>query len=705
MKRILCLSLVVCLLMGIVPFRALAVGDSVDRTPQAYPFRFTGALVTEDVTGTCYYSDSYFLKDASVYDPQLATMSLCFELTTWARAVQAEGWGTDVSGADREDSDMAWQNAYDLLDRLGFRAFAVNAFWATEPTRDSIGAVAAAKTLDDDAGTLIALGIRGGGYGQEWSSNFLLGEEGEHQGFAKARDDVLDFLREYIRDNGIQGKIKLWIVGYSRAGCVANMVAGQIDSGHPVAEDVSLAHEDLFAYTFAAPKGTTLEAASEGDYSNIHNIISLNDLVPLVAPGSWGFTRYASDRYLPTAMTSGDFDAQLEAMLSHYRTFEGDTTYKIREYGTRYTLQLDLRSMVTGGEGISIREDRVPNSVLLEEATSFLFDDVIGDRQTYCDDLQDSFCQVMALLNGGSLDSDATAEDVLQQILGELTAQTLVDMVSPMIVPGSGDPEAEVRADVDAAVEDILEDPQIWGTVTFAEELKTALSDLIWRLLEAVTDDLSRGDTDSLQSLVNAISMVTEGGLLQAHYPEITLAWLMSQDSNYGVAQTAASDGSYRAIRVDGAADITVSRVDTGAAVARFRGDIPEQPEGSSIHAYLEDGEKVILLPGDVAYQVQITATDRGWLDYGVETYTLPDKEKTGSVLYEDLWVRAGDVLTGQVPQQTEGAAPRYTLVDSDGELLETSGNRWDILKHFRETVWKSGRSYTRKKILGRLYG
>ena len=50
---------------------------------------------------------------------------------------------------------------------------------------------------------LIALGIRGHNYGQEWASNFLVGSEGDHVGFVDARDKVLSFLRQYIASMGI----------------------------------------------------------------------------------------------------------------------------------------------------------------------------------------------------------------------------------------------------------------------------------------------------------------------------------------------------------------------------------------------------------------------------------------------------------------------------------------------------------------------
>ena len=133
-----------------------------DLSAQGYDFWFTGHLKsTEDVKGTCYYSDAYFLQDADEYNEHLATMSLCFELTTWSRSDESKAtWGMTIN----DKTNHRAQNAYNLLIKeLGFGDFALNEFWAARPTKDSIGAVAANKILPDGS-TLIALGVRGGGY-------------------------------------------------------------------------------------------------------------------------------------------------------------------------------------------------------------------------------------------------------------------------------------------------------------------------------------------------------------------------------------------------------------------------------------------------------------------------------------------------------------------------------------------------------------
>jgi hypothetical protein len=199
--------------------------EIADNPPEGASFKFAGMFdENNDTESTYFYDDAYFLADSRVYNPKLATMSLCFELTTYAR------YDTNIWSEKTK-------NARELLtgtNGIGFADFEQNHFWNSKPTKDSIGAVAARKLITDEDGneyTLIALGIRGGGYESEWASNFTMGANGTHHGFTEARENVLSFLEEYISNKGITGDIKLWVVGFSRAAATANMVGGELNMG------------------------------------------------------------------------------------------------------------------------------------------------------------------------------------------------------------------------------------------------------------------------------------------------------------------------------------------------------------------------------------------------------------------------------------------------------------------------------------------
>ena len=180
-----------------------------------------------DASTQFYYTDDYFKQSSYTtqrqglsYNPSLATMSLNLELSAWGSPTQANYL-------------FKSNNVKDLLNKLDFKEFEANDDFKFKPTNDSIGAVLANKKLkvDQEDYTLLALAIRGGGYESEWASNVTLGTSGQHQGFDKASQDVLTFLDSYVIKHKIQGKIKLWLTGYSRAAATANLVAGSLNNG------------------------------------------------------------------------------------------------------------------------------------------------------------------------------------------------------------------------------------------------------------------------------------------------------------------------------------------------------------------------------------------------------------------------------------------------------------------------------------------
>ena len=68
---------------------------------------------------------------------------------------------------------------------------------------------------------------------------------------------MLDYLRAYIAETGITGRVKLWISGYSRSAAVANMVGGMLDDGCSLGARVSLSPHDLYCYCYEPPMGAT----------------------------------------------------------------------------------------------------------------------------------------------------------------------------------------------------------------------------------------------------------------------------------------------------------------------------------------------------------------------------------------------------------------------------------------------------------------
>ena len=285
-----------------------------------------------DASTQFYYTDDYFKQSSYItqrqglsYNSSLATMSLNLELSAWGSPTQANYL-------------FKSNNVKDLLNKLDFKEFEANDDFKFKPTKDSIGAVLANKKLkvDQEDYTLLALAIRGGGYESEWASNVTLGTSGQHQGFDKASQDVLTFLDSYVIKHKIQGKIKLWLTGYSRAAATANLVAGSLNNGRKMPQ-VTLSPANMYAFCFEPPAGTldTFDAKKD-KHHNVVNIVNLNDIVTKVAPNAenFEFVRYGEDTTLPTKEDVGDTQYNLlrDRMLRELEQIESLNDYLLDDF-------------------------------------------------------------------------------------------------------------------------------------------------------------------------------------------------------------------------------------------------------------------------------------------------------------------------------------------------------------------------------------
>lgn len=270
-----------------------------------------------DLTHAFYYSDSFFTHPATQYDHQLALATLglvCAAANTVAS--DAEYW---VNGSVGREAHIA--AAYETL---GFEdALFYNYDLDTGRAGDFVGYSLARKTLtlNGQRTTLVALVLRGGGYGGEWASNFHIGDTSAHTGFVTPVAAVFASLKAYLARAGQGGAFKLWLGGYSRGAAVANLTAARIRQQLP-----QIAQENTFVYTFAAPAALTaadrpdLQADYDNDHtadgglktdwdvSNIFNIISSGDIVARVMPEEWGYHRNGNDRFLPSTAYQNELD-------------------------------------------------------------------------------------------------------------------------------------------------------------------------------------------------------------------------------------------------------------------------------------------------------------------------------------------------------------------------------------------------------------
>lgn len=616
---------------------------------------FSYASGSQDYTATYYYDDKYFAPSATEYNSHLATMSLCLALSAF---------GSNQTGyADKSC------NFRTLTEELGFEDFITNAGFQQKPTRDSIGAAAANKAITftengaETTYTLVALAIRGGGYESEWASNFTIGIEGQHRGFQEASTQVLAFLESYLENQNISGPLKLWITGYSRAAATANLTAGAIDQNQlTLPENTTLdPQEDLFAYCFETPAGAlTSNVKNNTSYQNIYNIINQSDPVTKVAPAAMGFGRYGIDRYLPTAENSSTYSTQKSKMLAQYNALDSAPAYTVDNFQMK-EIKIDWFKFLPGGDPlVSVVDDtdnHTSQGAFLDDFITKLVKEFIHDRSTYVRALQDGVREVCGLFFGSS----SSQTDRLIEACTQKITDNAGKLIATYINPFQGEDHAlALMADY------LIESLDEAGIDNYNESTVRDVTATLVDLLLAVASNHPNLTT----TLVTNIE-----GIGQAHYPELCLAWLQSMDSYYtSDIFNGLSSGDYRVIHINCPVDVTVSR--DGQTVGSIIGDNPQA--GDVVTAINTDGEKLVYLPTDAGYEIDIQATGDGEVSISVNEFSAVAGENTRVVNYLSLPVATGDTF--------QLSLPKYTGNDASGQTLDGSNTSY-CLKDSNEAI------------------
>ena len=253
-----------------------------------YPYRtveagFNIRSVEDKIRAETEWVDYPFWRPATRYDGNLANMSLIMAICS-ARDRLRE--------ADPKTFDPS-QDVEAYLRSAGFTDIRKDDY-SKETSIYTISTAIGSRRMEQGDGepfTLIAVGICGSAYKNEWQSNIAAGYGDMHEGFRSASDLVIDRIAGYITTRGIRGRIKLWLSGFSRAAAVANLTAGRLTRAG------AFAKEDVYAYTFATP-AAVLNPPETGD-ENIFNILCPTDMVPQIMPGEWSFGRFGTDLWLP----------------------------------------------------------------------------------------------------------------------------------------------------------------------------------------------------------------------------------------------------------------------------------------------------------------------------------------------------------------------------------------------------------------------
>ena len=362
---------------------------------------------TDGSTFDTYYNDSYFLLDNKDVHEEIALASHAMALATF------DG---------EKDYSIRSRFLRDLWEQEKFTNILMSDSFYIKPDTDSIGYGIASKTIEDF--TLIAIAVRGGDYDGEWASNFTIGGEGNSQGFNEASDKVLAGFDKYCDLFSIEGHIKIWISGYSRAAITSNMTAGKLLNrmvNNSFSNDrYHYSSSDVYAYCFEPPMGVqaSLEGARGELYQGIHNFLNYNDLVPLVAPYEWGFVRYGTDHYYPDRLNDIYFEeTEREKIISLYHFTYGAQNFpeytvdkwKFFDVGKYKAEKYDLpRESIHPSQGRFVR-------ALIHEVAVTGF----GSRETYHNSLENGIRQLFATAYGLNPDIDKISGASMVEIIFE----------------------------------------------------------------------------------------------------------------------------------------------------------------------------------------------------------------------------------------------------------------------------------------------
>lgn len=502
-KRIISLLLCLVLIVSLVP--AAAAADTGDTRTVAVRYASGHGENDHDYEATFTYSDELFTKSGYTYRQDLAEMSLGLAFAAF-------------SSKDSQYSDnyaTGNRNFVSMAKQCGFENIQSNK-WMFQPAEtDSIGINCASKTIRDNGGsyTLIAVGVRGNNYHAEWGGNVRLDATGEHKGFALGRDQVLDYLRGYIADTGISGRVKIWIAGYSRSAAVANMVSGALDNGYSLGEGVSLSPHDLYCYCYEPPMGTTKNQVQGRLYDNIQNIVNANDLVTYVAFDNWDFARYGVDHVVPTKGDDNYLNYKAKMLREFYQIpNNGGNIYwpdHFQAWG------IDPKDITSGDLG-KIFKVNMTQKEFYADLSEAITTCLVSSRADYAENMQDF---LIALLGDifGKADRDTSAvamtfakklQDNWQKIFYSLT------------IPGMIKNGTAVRLITGYLVEALQEN----GIVTYdLEGIEAAVAMLVPRLSKMALK--YPGTTMTL--LANLVV------IMSAHFGESCLAWMRSLPDDY----------------------------------------------------------------------------------------------------------------------------------------------------------------------------
>ena len=261
-----------CLILGSCSFTVFA--DSSDEHSEVIFANYYSITKEENNLLPVMFNKNWFKTDALGYDHDIAKLSMGLAAAAFRPDEQ------HLEGITSND-----MNLRSFLTQAHFEDLRSNDY-DKNPNIYSISTVMGHQKIGEgsNAFELIAVGVCGQGYIDEWESNFSIGNDIIHDGFRRSSELVYDRIFGYIASMHLEGPYKIWISGFSRAAAVSSLTAAMLS------DSAVFDQHSVFAYTFATPR--YVQDPDYARYGNINNIVGKTDPVPCVPFAEWGYERY-----------------------------------------------------------------------------------------------------------------------------------------------------------------------------------------------------------------------------------------------------------------------------------------------------------------------------------------------------------------------------------------------------------------------------
>ena len=158
-------------------------------------------------------------------------------------------------------------------------------------------------------------------------------------------------------------------------------------------------------------------------------------------------------------------------------------------------------------------------------------------------------------------------------------------------------------------------------------------------------------------------AFVTGKGVVHGHTQETYVSWMKSASAALGELPSIFVRKNYRTVKVACPVDVKAYDVD-GNLVASISGDQVDESllENGLPAAVTADGVKMIDLPADGGYRLEVVATDEGEMDATVEENDGSGSEPGVMKCYRGIALESGDSFA--LDAQADGVATDCVLVD-----------------------------------------